>query len=269
MKLELQAFITQVWDHYYSKGRHDLPWRKTQDPYRILVSEVMLQQTQVVRVMSKYQAFLRQFPTTKALATASLGDVLRAWQGLGYNRRAKYLQQAAAVVHEVHHGRWPCSAKELQTLPGIGPYTAGAVAAFAYNHAVPIIETNIRTAYLHHFFPTATQVSDTDILALVTDTLDHCNPREWYWALMDYGAYLKQEYGNPNHRARAYERQSRFQGSDRQLRGRIIAQLGQSPMTVVALANSAETDQVRVKCILAGLMAEGLVVRIGRRYQLP
>jgi A/G-specific adenine glycosylase len=272
MKLASQqrsTFCTEVWRYYRAHGRHELPWRQTQDPYRILVSEVMLQQTQVVRVLPKYREFLQHFPNTKALATAPLGDVLRAWQGLGYNRRAKYLKEAATTVHEVHHGRWPRSAAALQTLPGIGPYTAGAVAAFAYNEAVPIIETNIRTVYLHHFFPDAVAVSEMEILSLVKDTLDHDNPREWYWALMDYGAHLKQQHGNPNRRARAYVAQSRFAGSDRQIRGRIIAHLRHASATATALAKIIAAEPVRIKRILMALVAEGLVVQVGRRYQLP
>ena len=138
--------------HYKKHGRHHLPWRKTKNPYRILVSEIMLQQTPVDRVLPKYQEFLKQFPSIKKLAAASLGDVLRAWQGLGYNRRAKYLHQCAAVIIYDNGGIWPRTVNELQALPGIGPYTAGAVMAFAYNQPIPIIETNIRTVYLHHFF---------------------------------------------------------------------------------------------------------------------
>jgi A/G-specific adenine glycosylase len=264
-----QDFIKIVRGHYYSSGRHDLPWRQTQNPYHILVSEVMLQQTQVVRVIPKYQIFLHQFPNTKRLAEAPLGDVLRAWQGLGYNRRAKYLQQAAVVVHQRYRGRWPRSAEALRTLPGIGPYTAGAVAAFAYNEAIPIIETNIRTVFLHHFFPSVTTVPEAELLKLVTDTLDHSNPREWYWALMDYGTHLKQYYGNQNHRAANYTKQSRFNGSNRQLRGAVIRWLSSGPLSRADLLLRLKVSAERGQGVLAGLCAEGLLVCDDTYCRLP
>lgn len=264
-----QIFITKVWEYYRAHGRHDLPWRKTRDPYRILVSEVMLQQTQVVRVIPKYQSFLYQFPSTKALASASLGDVLRAWQGLGYNRRAKYLHEAATIVHKMHHGRWPRRATKLISLPGIGPYTAGAVAAFAYNEPVSIIETNIRTVYLHHFFPGEIAVGDQAIMELVIKTLDRANPREWYWALMDYGAYIKQLHGSHNHRSRSYIKQSRFIGSARQVRGRIINALLTKALNKRGLTQLVRVDSDQVIRQLETLVSEGLVVQDGDHYRLP
>src|SRR6056297_2075654 len=158
-----RAFITTVKNYYDQQGRQHLPWRKTTNPYRILVSEVMLQQTQVDRVIPKYQAFIRVFPNAKRLAAATLGDVLTLWQGLGYNRRAKLLWQCAQVITSERRGRWSKTYTELQQLPGVGPYTAAAVLAFAYNEAVPLIETNVRTVYLHHFFADDTDVTDAEI----------------------------------------------------------------------------------------------------------
>ena len=177
-----KQFIKTVWDFYHQSGRHDLPWRKTTNPYHIAVSELMLQQTQVVRVVPKYKAFLELFPTVEVLTAAPLGNVLKAWQGLGYNRRAKFLWQAAQAVVDIHHKTWPKTLVELKTLPGIGNYTAGAIMNFAYNKPVPLIETNIRTVYLHHFFLQQEVVSDKELLPVIERTLDEENPREWNWA---------------------------------------------------------------------------------------
>lgn len=266
--VEEVTFIKCVWDYYQAHGRHDLPWRKTHNPYRILVSEIMLQQTQVARVIPKYREFLHDFPSTKALAWAPLEDVLRVWQGLGYNRRAKYLKAAATLVHIEQHGHWPRSAANLARLPGIGPYTAGAVAAFAYNEPVPIIETNIRTVYFHHFFRGIHNVSDVEILELVRATLDQTRPREWYYALMDYGSYLKQMIGNTNHQSRHYTKQSPFKGSNRAVRGAILRQLLTAPGTVVTLAPCAFGDQVRLEVVLDGLIKDGLITKRARRYYI-
>jgi A/G-specific adenine glycosylase len=266
-----QKFIETVWQYYETNGRHDLPWRKTTKVYPILVSEIMLQQTQVERVLAKYQKFLKQFPTTKALAQASLKDVLIAWQGLGYNRRAKALQLAAYTVYGTHGGRWPKTHEELMQLPGVGPYTAGAVMAFAYNEAIPILETNIRTVYLHHFFPNETDVSEAILKERVAATLDTTRARDWYYALMDYGSYLKRTVGNINHKSTSYTKQSTFLGSDRQLRGIIIRQLSTSDSVSykkLKHTTSAFSD-LRLDAQLARLVEEGMIVTEGRSYRLP
>jgi A/G-specific adenine glycosylase len=191
-------FRAAVWDFYTLHGRHTLPWRQTTDPYHIVVSEMMLQQTQVARVIPKYVQFLKLFPTVRRLADAPLGEVLTAWQGLGYNRRAKFLKQTAEIIVYENNGVWPVTFEALRTLPGIGTYTAGAIMNFSYNTLVPLIETNIRTVYLHHFFKHATAVTDDAIMVHVKRTCDTHAPREWHWALMDYGAHLKMTVGNTN-----------------------------------------------------------------------
>lgn len=269
------VFIHTVLHYYSQNGRHHLPWRKTTNPYRILVSEVMLQQTQVDRVIPKYRAFIKQFPTAKRLAAAPLAQVLEAWQGLGYNRRAKLLWQCAQQVQQQHRGRWPKSYSELQTLPGVGPYTAGAVLAFAYDEAVPVIETNVRTVYLHHFFADATDVTDAEILRLVAKHvawLPECKvaPRTWYAALMDYGSHLKKRYGNPNSRSKSYSKQSTFKGSDRQVRGAIIRTLVGAPATRRGLKKQlAQLDEVKLDAQLERLVTEGLIQKTQRQYHLP
>lgn len=250
-------FRNVVLSHWRRRGRHELPWRKTTNPYCILVSEVMLQQTQVSRVIEKYREFLRKFPTFRRLAAASSRDVLTVWQGLGYNRRALMLQRCAQAVVREHGGILPADYDTLRALPGIGPYTAGAVLAFAFNTPYPVIETNIRRVYLHHYFPKKKKVSDAALLPIVTRTLDRKNPRRWYGALMDYGTWLALSLSkglNPNVRSAQYVRQSKFEGSLRQLRGRVLAALLQGS------GLSAYTRDPRLPRVLATLKREGFVV---------
>lgn len=265
-------FRRVVKKYYREKGRHHLPWRETTDPYKILVSEVMLQQTQVDRVLPKYNAFITKWGSTRRLAAAPLGDVLKAWQGLGYNRRAKMLHECAKRVVAEYDGTFPESKTELEALPGIGPYTAGAVMAFAYNKPVVMIETNIRTVYLHHFFNDQTDVDDKEIINLVEKTVDAKNSREWYWALMDYGAYLKKQYGNLNSRSKHYTKQSIFKGSDRQIRGAILKVLSEekiAPTRKMLLKKLSHFEDIRIDAQLAKLTEEGMISKIGQRYALP
>lgn len=267
-----RQLITAVWEHYKSQGRHDLPWRHTTDPYRIVVSEVMLQQTQVTRVLPKYREFLRRFPSTKRLAEASLADVLGVWQGLGYNRRAKMLHQAAAVVREQYRGRWPQTEAELCRLPGVGVYTARAVLAFVYNQPTLLLETNIKTVLLVHCFPGEYEVTEAELYHTLSRVEDKACPREWYWALMDYGAWLKQTYPRVHRRVRGYRAQSPFRGSDREIRGAIIRWLHHGDtVTTAPLQQKLPFHHTRVKEQLAALQAEGLVIvnKQTKRWQLP
>lgn len=272
MNTNERRLVDTVWQHYYTYGRHELPWRRTTDPYRILVSEVMLQQTQVLRVLPKYRAFIRQFPNTKQLASASLADVLRLWQGLGYNRRAQSLWRSAQHVHQHHSGKWPRTETELKLLPGIGLYTAAAVCAFAYNQPVIMIETNIRTVYLHHCFPEQRCVSDAALLPVIRRTCDQGSPRTWYWALMDYGAYLKSVHKVNNKRSAAYTKQSTFQGSTRQIRGAIIRVLSEAASALPdrqLKKRLAEFDVEQTSVQLQQLRAEKLVVFDNNTWSLP
>jgi A/G-specific adenine glycosylase len=255
------AFERAVWE-YYEENKRDLPWRKTRDPYAILVSEIMLQQTQVERVIPFYKNWLRKFPTFRALAKAPLRDVLAAWQGLGYNRRGIALHNLAKQVEKDYRGNLPRSRKALVALPGIGPYTAGAVLAFAYGSPEPVIETNIRRAYLHHFFPRKKKVSDQELLKLVAATMDASRPREWLYALMDYGAYLGKalRVKNPNRRGAGYKRQSAFKGSLRELRGKILRTLLKDIVQPLHVLPEALGDTPkRVAVALAALKEEGFI----------
>ncbi len=254
---------------YYEQNGRVLPWRETDDPYRILVSEIMLQQTQVERVALKYGRFLDRFPDFAVLAGADLRDLLAVWQGLGYNRRALALQRTAQLILEKFQGTLPDSAETLVTLPGIGPATAGALLAFVFEQPAVFIETNIRRVFIHWFFPDRDEVKDSEILPLVEETLDRDRVRTWYYALMDYGAMLKGKEPNPNRRSAHYQRQSTFEGSNRQIRGLILRALIDRPhMTPVELVVSVDKSPERVGKVVRDLVREGFLVRIGRRLSI-
>lgn len=222
---DIESFRQTVWDYYHRHGR-ELPWRQpVLDPYTIMVSEIMLQQTQVIRVIPKYEQFLKTFPTIESLAAASFADVLAVWNGLGYNRRAKFLREAAQAVVASYQGVMPRTQSELVTLPGIGVNTAAAIMAYAYNQPVVFVETNIRTVFIYHFFNNEEGVSDKQLLPYIEAALDEEHPREWYWALMDYGTHLKATVGNRSQSSRHYKKQSAFHGSKRQLRAQVLRAL--------------------------------------------
>lgn len=256
--MEIADFQKSIWE-FYAANKRDMPWRSNTDPYWVLVSEVMLQQTQVSRVIPKFEAFMAAFPTVQALAAAPLSDVLGQWSGLGYNRRAQYLLKAAQVITKEHKGIFPQNRSALEALPGIGPNTAGAIMAYAFNRPVVFIETNIRSVFLHHFFNDASAVDDREIRQLVELTLDYSQPREWYWALMDYGSYLKQTTPNPSRRSKHHAKQSRFEGSPRQLRGKILKRLlvgSISRSELLAYLNDPRTEEILAKLINESLVFE-------------
>lgn len=261
-------FQSMILDFYRQEGR-SFPWRETRDPYAILVSELMLQQTQTERVVPKYLTWLEAFPTAADLAAAPFPQVLAAWSGLGYNRRAGYLQSACRQVVQELGGVFPSTAKELQRLKGVGAYTAGAVAAFAFNRPEVFIETNIRSVYLFFFYPDQEKVSDAQLMPLIETTLYRPDPRVWYYALMDYGAALKKSTANPNRQSRHYSRQSRFEGSLRQARGAIVRQLslgGNRPQALEDLAAGAGIDLYRMQGAAESLVSEGMICRQGDLY---
>jgi A/G-specific adenine glycosylase len=227
----------------------------------------MLQQTQVDRVIVKYREFLTTYPGFSSLAKAPLPQLLKIWSGMGYNRRALALRALAQRVVNEHHGKLPSKPAELMKLPGIGKYTAGAVAAFAFNKPVVFMDTNIRRVYIHHFFHDRENIKDDEIIPLVEQTLDKKDPRKWYNALMDYGAMLKKEHGNPNIRSAHYTRQSPFENSNRQVRGRILkALVKDSPLTQTQIIKKTGMDGERVKKNLAQLEKEGFIRKKGRTY---
>lgn len=254
---------------FFRKNRRPMPWRDMRDPYSIVISEVMLQQTQVERVKEKFLPFIMKFPDFQALATASLPEVLILWQGLGYNRRAIALKCIAESVMADFGGSLPDSVEILKTLPGIGHATASSIAAFAFDIPAIFIETNIRRVFIHHFFNDRTDVHDTEILPLVEKTLDRKNPREWYYALMDYGTALKKTVPNPNRRSSHYVKQSTFEGSTRQKRGAILRfVLAHPDCTIQAIAAHLSLTPDAADQILSRLVLEGFLTVTKKQYSV-
>jgi A/G-specific adenine glycosylase len=254
----------------------------------------MLQQTRTECVQRKYPLFVDRFPALSDLAGADTASLLRAWRGLGYNRRALALREAARRIVDIHGGIVPDDPAVLATFPGIGPATAASIAVFAYDVPVAFIETNIRRVHLYFFFPGRAGVHDREILPYVERTLDRRRPRYWYTALMDYGVMMKSALPvvrepDPNHRSAHYTRQARFEGSDRQIRGRVLriltdegplsarelqARLAQPARVqdrsgpIYALRSARAVEHERVERLLAALRAEGFVARSGSRVRL-
>ena len=225
MKLKTaQAFQSKIWN-FYHQNKRAFPWRDEITPYKVTVSEIMLQQTQTSRVVDKFTNWISLFPSWKDLAQASEFKVLQAWQGLGYNRRALALHKIAQFVIQKYNSELPNDPIILVTFPQIGPNTAASICSFAFNKPTTFIETNIRTVFTHEFFPGQNKVCDKELLKLIEKTVDHQNPQEWYYALMDYGNYLKKSLKNINSASKHYKKQSKFKGSQREIRGFIIKQL--------------------------------------------
>jgi A/G-specific adenine glycosylase len=249
---------------FYSNHGRSFPWRETRDPFKILVSEIMLQQTQVERVMQKFEPFIDRFPCFLSLAEADLRTLLQIWQGLGYNRRAISLKEIAKSMITDYAGELPRTIDELVQLPGIGKATAGAILAFSYNIPTTFIETNIRRVFIHFFFSDRDDVKDHEINPLVEQTLDREDPRQWYYALMDYGAMLKSIISNPNRRSAHYVRQAPLEGSDRQIRGKILkVLLSRVSMGEQDLIDEVGKESDRVQRILKDMEAEGFLKRSG------
>lgn len=257
---EFQRLLRQYGEELY----RNMPWRDDTRPYYVLVSELMLQQTQVDRVMPKFEAFINAYPSEIELAAASLADVLKLWQGLGYNRRAKFLHDAARMIRD--RGGFASDYDGLVALPGVGKNTAGAILAYAFNQPAIFIETNVRAVYIHHFFASSDTVNDMDIKELLERTIDHDHPREFYWALMDYGSYLKKQGVKPA-RSSHYKKQAPLKGSVREVRGRIIASLAQSEKSEADLRRTVQADS-RFASALEGLVKDGLVGVSGEIYHL-
>jgi A/G-specific adenine glycosylase len=281
---EIVSFHQALTTYYYENGRHAMPWRQPDkhgafDPYKILVSEVMLQQTQVDRVTPKYQQFLEKFPSIEVLAKSPISEVLIMWNGLGYNRRAKYIWQAAQMIEADFGGVFPGTREDLQRIPGIGSNTAGAIMAYAHNLPVTFIETNIRTVIIHHFFKDKKDIPDTAIKEVMDQVVPQSSgsdtqrmqgailtPREFYWALMDYGSHLKKSLGNVSRASKHYKKQSAFQGSTRQVRGQVIRLLAEEPKSREQLAE--EVKDSRLEEVLATLTDEGMILDKGESLSL-
>lgn len=267
-KLQILRFRESIYDYFYLYGRHDLPWRQTENPYYILISEIMLQQTQVTRILNKYESFIKRFPKIENLDRARLKSVLRLWSGLGYNRRALALKKSVRIICKENKGIVPDSYEKLIALPGIGPTTANEILTFAFNKSSIIIETNIRTVYIHFFFAGKDIVSDKDIIPLIEQTLDTSNPRIWYYALMDYGVMLKKKYDNPSKRSIHYVKQSKFEGSHRQARGIMLKILTKSACSMKELAKETNLTNSTILSVLSQLQEEGFIKKMNKKYMI-
>jgi A/G-specific adenine glycosylase len=262
----IRKFRKIVYRYYSQNARDTLPWRNTDNPYHILVSEIMLQQTQIERVLNKYPLFITKFPDFPSLARARLRSLYTVWQGMGYNRRALALTNIArTVIRSPYHGSLPSDLDELMKLPFVGQSTAGAVAAFAFHRPVVFIETNIRRVFIHFFFQGKEKVTDHEIIPLIERTLDRKDPRNWYYALMDYGSALRNLKENPNLKSTKYKKQSPFADSNRQKRGTILRLLSeQQRLTVKECAGQLNTSRDTIREIIDQLSREGFIKKKGR-----
>lgn len=271
-KREIQQFQKTVLG-FYTQNKRDLPWRPSTKrkvtPYEILVSEYMLQQTQVHRIVPKFLAFIKKFPTLEFLAHASDKEVLSLWSGLGYNRRALYLRNTARIIVENYNGIVPKETTVLKTFPGIGAYMASVLPVFIYNQREVLIETNIRTIFIHHFFTDTDNILDTAILELIEKTLPEKNPRDWYYALMDYGTYLKKEKKVKNTQSAHYIKQKPFKGSLRYVRGTLLKQLVTKKIEKEDVYDFfPEYTSREVEKVCADLLKEGLIKETKKYFYL-
>lgn len=264
----IRKFQQAIWDHY-TKNKRLFPWRETNDPYEIHVSEIMLQQTQTNRVIPKYNQFLEQYPTVFDLAKAPIAEVLILWSGLGYNRRAKFLWLAAKEIALRLKGTYPESEKELESLPGIGHYTARAISTFAFEQRHTFIETNIRTVMIHFFFKKQEKVSDKEILAAVETSLPNEKYKDWYYALMDYGNYLKDSGISYFEKQKHYKKQSPFKGSLRYIRGYILKFLAKNKQLAVDDIVLPGYTAEQIATVIESLIAEQLVTKHKEFLMLP
>jgi A/G-specific adenine glycosylase len=258
---KINNFRSFIWN-FYHENRREFAWRNIDNAYHVMISEIMLQQTQTHRVITKYQEFLDTFPTVELLAQASLRDVLLVWQGLGYYRRARFLHCAAQIIVEEHGGCVPEDPEMLQRLPGIGIATAASICAFAFNKPTVFIETNIRTVFIHSFFREREDVSDKEIIPFVAASVDRDNPREWYYALMDYGVFLKAQHVNPSRKSAHYSKQTKFEGSDRQIRAAILKLVAdKGAVDVTGIYEIINRDNNRIEKILKALENDEFIIK--------
>ncbi|MFX1480508.1 MAG: A/G-specific adenine glycosylase [Promethearchaeota archaeon] len=256
----VKEFQTIIYSYFKQYGRK-FPFRKEITPYNVLVSEIMLQQTQTGRVVEKYLNFIEKFPDFLTLSNAPLEEILKAWQGLGYNRRAIALKKIAEIIIRDYSGQLPDSVDLLKILPQIGHNTASSIVTFAFNKPTIFIETNIRRVYIYFFFPGKSKITDNEITPLLEKTMDSTNPRDWYYALMDYGIMLKKSYPELNKRSAHYRKQSQFNGSNREIRGRVLKLLLKSTIFKISELKSKLKDvsSKRLMTILTQLENEGFI----------
>lgn len=275
----IQSFQRMILDYYNSHTRN-LPWRNEKDPYKIFISEMMLQQTQAERVVEKYFQFIQKFPDFKTLSESSLQEVLELWKGLGYNRRAIWMKEAARIIFKDYNGKLPSDPTILEKLKGIGHATAREMITFSYNIPTVFIETNIRRVFIYFFFNQKSSVNDSEIISLVKKTVYKENPREWYYALMDYGVMLKKKFSgmNPNKKSKGYKKQAPFKGSNRELRGKILDIILMNPgLELENLINeimflkgdlTVRSFSEKIKINIKKLEEEGFIINIDGKLKI-
>jgi len=264
----IKPFQNIIYSYFKQYGR-DFPFRDEISPYNVVISEMMLQQTQTNRVVEKFQQFIQKFPDFQSLANASLNDVLKVWQGLGYNRRAMALKKIAEKVVNEFDGTLPADVEILKSFPQIGHNTASSIVAFAFNMPTFFIEVNIRRVYIYFFFPGTSSIDDRVIMPIVRKTLDRSNVRKWYYALMDFGVMLKKTHPELNKRSAHYRKQSKFKGSNREIRGKILKLLITSNnLTEVEISKELEIDSNKLKEIMNLLIKEGFIKQESNQFSI-
>ena len=263
----IKAFQDFIYS-FYRRNKRNFPFRENLTPYKVVVSEIMLQQTQTNRVSEKFLEFIEKFPDFNSLASASINELLSVWQGLGYNRRALALKEIAQKVVNDYDGKVPKDLKLLEALPQIGYNTASSILAFAYNHPTYFIETNIRRVYIYFFFPGRSKIDDKEIMDIVKFSVDEENPREWYYALMDFGVMLKKTHPELNKKSAHYRKQSKFDGSIRQVRGKILKLLLKTPLTRKEIIDKLDYDEKQVVKILKILVKEGFIQKEQDKFSI-
>lgn len=263
-KKEIEKFQQKIF-RFYQENKRDLPWRKTTDPYKILVSEFMLQQTQVSRVIEYYHKWMNTWPTVESLANESYKNVLQSWMGLGYNRRAMYLHNTAKVIVDEFDGDVLNAVKHYEKLPGIGLYTSKAVQIFADNADIATVDTNIRRIFINEF-GLDELVSDNELFTIAKQCLPKGKSRDWHNALMDYGALhlTSRKTG-----IKPKTQQSRFQGSDRQIRGKILRLILKEEQSAYQLEKELNVDSKRLSKILTKMLEEETVSKTNKLYHVP
>jgi A/G-specific adenine glycosylase len=259
----VQRFQKKVFS-FYQQNKRELPWRNTEDPYKILVSELMLQQTQVSRVVSYYERWIARWPTLGALASASRTEVLKAWMGLGYNTRAVHLHKAAQKIVAEYDGDVVAAMKQYQEIPGVGRYTAQAVQIFSTNADLVTVDTNIRRIFIAEFH-LSENLSTKELWGYAKQCLPLGRSREWHNALMDYGA-LHQTAKKTG--IRSVSQQSEFEGSDRQIRAAVLRLLLSGPSSFETVHRALGGDRMKLRKILGKLVDEELLVLQNKMYQV-
>ena len=261
----IKAFQDFIYS-FYNRKKRDFPFRENITPYKVVVSEIMLQQTQTNRVAEKFVEFIKKFPDFKSLAQASIEELLSTWQGLGYNRRAIALKKIAERIMSEFNGNVPKDLNLLTSLPQIGHNTASSILSFAYNIPTYFIETNIRRVYIYFFFSGKSQIDDKEIMEIVKISVDKNNPRDWYYALMDFGTMLKKKHPELNKRSAHYRKQSKFDGSTRQVRGKILKLLLEKPLSTKKIVNKINYEEKKVLEILNTLKKEGFIQKEQEKF---